>query len=68
MLNLTTHSKIMTNSLFIFWGDNCFTVCSGLCHTSMKIRYRYRYIPSLMNLPPSPYPQTSSLKFRNFKF
>ena len=27
--------------------------CAGFCHTAMQIRYRYTYMPSILNLPPT---------------
>ena len=36
--------------------DNCFTICVGFCHKTTWISHRYTYVPSLLNLPPTPHP------------
>ena len=40
--------------LFFFnWKIIGLQCCAGFCHTAMQIRYRYTYMPSLLNLPPT---------------
>ena len=43
--------------LFIFsWRIIALQCCVGFCHTSAWISHRYKDVPSLMNLPPTPPP------------
>ena len=42
---------------FIFnWRTIDLQYCVGFCHTTLWIYHKYTYIPSLLNLPPSPHP------------
>ena len=43
-------------NLFIFnWRIIVLQYCVGFCHISTRISHRYIYIPSILNLPPTPY-------------
>ena len=38
--------------------DNCFAYFDSFCHTPAWIDIRYRYVPSILNLPPISHPIT----------
>ena len=40
--------------LFFNWGVIALQYCVRFCHTSKWISHRYTYVPSLLNLPPTP--------------
>ena len=40
--------------LFFNWGIIALQYCIHFCHTSTWISHRYTYVPSLLNLPPTP--------------
>ena len=54
--------------LFFNWGIIALQYCIHFCHTSTWISHRYMYIPSLLNLPPTPLDSNPVLCHSHFFF